>query len=61
MSDYMPAADLQATLAAIINVQESFLQMYIICTKDLWSTSANFGCSNSSEANQMGLDKTWQN
>ena len=32
MSDYIPAADLQATLAAIINVQESFLQMYRICT-----------------------------
>ena len=30
MSDYIPAAELQ--LAAIINVQESFLQMYRICT-----------------------------
>ena len=28
--------------------------------EDLWSTSANFGCSNSSEANQTGLDETWQ-
>ena len=32
MSDYIHPTDLQATLAAIINVQECFSEMYRICT-----------------------------
>ena len=35
MSDYFHASDLQAALAAITSVQESFHEMYRICTDSI--------------------------
>ena len=35
MSDYFHASDLQAALATLINVQESFHEMYRICTDSI--------------------------